>query len=293
MSEIRQKLEAVTYSNQPIEYCELSTEILGKAKDISVTIDSVKDYEDNIVGAICILRDITDVKKYEKATMQQEKLASIGQMAAGIVHEIKNPLTSIKGFSQILQMRAEEDSLKQYCSIIVEEVDRVNEIVTDLLQFAKPKPPQKKDISLNGLIESMLTMIENQAFLKKIETKIKLDDNIPIVKADENQLKQVLLNMAQNSFQAMEACGSGSLSIETKYLPELMCAEVLIRDTGKGIDKEHLKKIGTPFYTTKDKGTGLGLSICYQIVKEHKGKIFVESEVGKGTVFTIRIPVSS
>ncbi|RYD02819.1 hypothetical protein N752_22660 [Desulforamulus aquiferis] len=242
------------------------------------------------IGEILVASNITELKKHQQIIQQQEKMAMLGQMASGIVHEIRNPLTTIKGFSQLIKPLAREAKLKEYVTLIEQEANEVNKVVTDFLTFARPHTPVLKQVSLNKLVLDMKMVIESQAFLDGIELKFLLSTDEPRVMVDEQQIKQVLLNIVKNAIEAMEDTASPKLVISTGIKYQENQVFLSISDNGPGMSEETSRKIGTPFYTTKDKGTGLGLSICYQMIKEHQGRIQVTSESGEGTTFIILLP---
>jgi len=227
----------------------------------------------------------------EQRLMRSEKLASIGRLAAGIAHEINNPLTSILTFSSLLLRKAEEGE-KEKLEIIVKETTRCREIVRGLLNFARQGEPKKEDCDVNKIIEAALSLTKNQ--LKVSENRITLEKalgNVPLQQLDPNQMLEVFVNIIINALDAMHS--GGQLSITTCLLQSENSVEIRVADTGCGIPKESLAKVFDPFFTTKEpgKGTGLGLSVSYGIIDGHNGTIDVESEVGKGTTFVIKLPL--
>lgn len=241
------------------------------------------------IGSIIVASDLTLFKEEQRRLHQQEKLASLGQMAAGIVHEIKNPLTSIKGFSQLCTAKARDDQLKEYVRMIEHAADQANRIVSDFLSFARPAPSYLKECSLNEIIKSMRCILEGLT-AKKVAIKYILSREDYKIRADVNQLKQVVLNIVKNAIEAMEQTPHPELTIETGLNKTRKQVFLRITDNGVGMSKEDQLKVGTPFYTTKDNGTGLGLSICYQIIKAHNGNIDIKSRPDKGTSVTIPFP---
>ncbi|HWI55508.1 MAG TPA: ATP-binding protein [Desulfobacteria bacterium] len=218
-----------------------------------------------------------------------EKLSLVGELAAGAAHEIRNPLTAIRGFVQIFQTSETGNSLNgEYFSIILEEIDRIEQIVRELLLLAKPLKHKWVKRSISELLSSLNMLIESQAHLNDILVEMKFAPNLPEVYMDPDQLKQVFLNLIQNAIEAMPT--GGKLSINAKQSYGFIVVE--IKDTGTGIPPESLDKIFHPFYTTKEstKGTGLGLSISSRIVQSFGGTLKVKSKLGSGTVFTVRLP---
>ncbi|HHV71676.1 MAG TPA: hypothetical protein GXX38_03570 [Clostridia bacterium] len=220
-----------------------------------------------------------------------ERLSIIGQMAAGTAHEIRNPLTTIKGFLQLLQLKINNDKQEgygEYLDIILTEIDRMNSIVSDFLVLAKPTETRLECLEVNILLQEILSLVTSESLLRGIDFKIVYGKNLPPVAGDKEKLKQVILNLINNAFQAMQE--GGKLTIGTYYDEETEHVTIWIEDTGKGIPEEIMDKLFEPFFTTKETGTGLGLAISNQIIKNHKGRIRVESELGKGTKFFIDLP---
>lgn len=221
---------------------------------------------------------------------QSEKLASIGRLAAGIAHEINNPLTGVLTFAHLLRQNesfAEQD--RQDLDVIIQETTRVREIVRGLLDFARESPSSRVPLNLNEAIEQTLKLVRSQKEFREVTIEQHLDDNLPLVKADKNQIQQVLLNLFLNACEAMHDGGVLTVASSTRDDENIL---IQVRDTGHGIAEENLEKIFDPFFTTKPvgKGTGLGLSVSYGILQSHGGDIEVESEIGKGTTFTLIVP---
>lgn len=216
---------------------------------------------------------------------QKEKLAVIGQMATAIAHEIKNPLSSLKGFTQLQQEKEKGDD--QYYPIMLNEIDRINAIVTDLLILGKPNTALKSSKDLGEIIKYVLNVIQPHALRKDI--KIEFDANKSIVvQCDENQLKQVFINLIKNAMEAMPEGGKVSILLGIKDNQ----ANVSIMDEGCGIEPHILEKLGEPFYTTKQNGTGLGLMVTKKIIEEHNGTFNIHSEMNAGTTVNITLPVN-
>ena len=269
------------------------TTVDGQEKILMVQISEVRNADGDMVGKIFLANDITEKERYKEKLEQREKLAVLGQMAAGIVHEIKNPLTSIRGFNQIIMTKTNDKRIKEYTQIIEEEVNSADKVVTDFLNFAKPRKPELQEIFLSELIKSIQTMLETELFVRKVDFELIIPPTENKVLIDEGQIKQVILNIVKNALDAMKHISNPLLAIMIKLRQHSGDMEISIADNGIGMSPEEISKLGTPFYTTKDKGTGLGLSICYQIVKENNGEITVQSEVGRGTIFSITFPCLS
>ncbi|MDP8264324.1 MAG: ATP-binding protein [Candidatus Aceula lacicola] len=223
---------------------------------------------------------------------QTEKLKSIATLASGMAHEIKNPLTAIKTFCEYLPQKLEnKEFLEKFSRIVKNEVDRIDNIVHQLLEFAKPSPLALKNINIYDLINSILEFLNNNFIKHKIKISKDFDKDNPkvLIKVDSNQLRQAFLNIFLNAIDAMKT--GGNLLIRTKISSNIL--HITIQDTGPGISKRNLKYIFDPFYTKKDEGTGLGLSITQRIIIEHKGVISAESQDGVGTKFIIQLPIES
>lgn len=262
----------------------------GNRKELLLHCSNIRNVDKEIIGTIAIAYDVTQMKKEQQTRQNQEKLVVLGQMAAGIVHEIRNPLTTIKGFNQLIAATANDTTVKDYANVVLNAVSDINKVVTDFLAFAKPHPPVLLSISINELIHSLKLMLETNLFLKGVNITIVPSAVEKEVMADESQIKQVILNIVKNAIDAMNEVEQPQLTIKTGFdqINEEMF--IAITDNGRGISPEDKKIVGTPFFTTKEKGTGLGLSICFQIIKEHSGRIEIESELGQGTTFVIYIP---
>ena len=229
-----------------------------------------------------------------KRIIETERLALIGQLSANVAHELNNPLQGIVTYSHLLLERLPcEDSTTASIRKIVAQADRCREIIRGLLDFSRQRKPDKTVCSLNSVLLDCLSLVENQASFHNITIEKDLQADLPTAVIDPSQIERVIMNMIINASEAMEA--GGRLRIATRHDPRLHQIEVEFSDTGHGIPQEHIDKIFDPFFTTKDvgHGTGLGLAISYGIVREHHGTISVESEVGKGTTFLIRLPMSA
>lgn len=254
-------------------------------KKLLVEHSPIIGLEQKTIGNIFVGTDITAIKKEKDFLIQQEKLASLGQMAAGIVHEIKNPLTTIKGFNQLIRLKTTNESILKYTETIEKEISDMNKLVNDFLDYAKPREPEFKLIPLEQLFASLEDMIQGTSLIYNITFVIKNEYENLLLKIDESKIKQVILNIVKNSLDALENTLEPFLSIRS--IKKNNTIGIIIQDNGKGMDEDTLKQISTPFYTTKQKGTGLGLSVSYQIIQEHNGTIEVESTINQGTCFKI------
>ncbi|TLS36680.1 PAS domain S-box protein [Pseudalkalibacillus caeni] len=239
-----------------------------------------------IVGVYGIMVDITHQKKTEELLRKSDKLSVVGQLAAAVAHEIRNPLTALKGFIQLLYGGL--DGKGQYYQIMLSELSRIETIISELLVLAKPQAVVFEEKNIHYLLSHVVTLLESQANLQNVQIFRSFGAYNPILKGEENQLKQVFINVMKNAIEAMPR--GGRLIIETT-LEQDKYIGVRFKDSGEGIPKERLANLGEPFYTTKEKGTGLGLMISYKIIKEHNGMIEIKSEEGKGTTVEVLFPV--
>ena len=232
-----------------------------------------------------------ELEKTQDYLIQSEKLASLGKLAAGIAHEINNPLTSILINSYLISEMLENDvAFGENIKLIIDETNRCSKIVKGLLEFSRQSPPEKEFANINEVIEKTLLLFESQVLANNVRVEKKLNENLPVILIDVNKIEQVLTNLILNALDAMP--GGGILVISSQMSVDNQFVEVKIRDTGSGIPKEYVSQIFDPFFTTKGiKGTGLGLSVSYGIVQQHDGTINVQSEVGKGTTIVISLPV--
>lgn len=253
---------------------------------------------DQISHVITIGEDVTEWYRIHSRIMQNEKLAAVGQLAAGIMHEINNPLATIGACAAALEGRLGEvepgaqGPFREYIDIIDKEVERCTNIVDGLLDFSRPKGTQKSAVTVNTVIDETFFLLKHHTRFKKLTVQRELAEGLPQVLANSEQLVQVLMSLMLNALDAMEA-GNGRLTVRSR-MGGLRDAEVLIevQDTGVGIPRAELTKIFEPFYTTKTqgRGTGLGLSICYGIVEDHRGRLEVESQPGFGATFRVFLP---
>ncbi len=232
----------------------------------------------------------SDLKSAQAALVQSEKMAAFGQLGAGIAHEVKNPLAGILGYAQLALRKVDKESpLAKQLKVIEKETKRCKTIIENLLKFSRQEKTEKIPTNLNLVVEDAVAIVDHQLTLHKVKIEKQLAASLPVIGGNANQLQQVLMNLMINAQQAMPK--GGTVSIET-CLQEAQ-AVVSVRDTGPGMSLDVQKKIFEPFFTTKPvgKGTGLGLSVSYGIVKDHYGEILLESEEGKGSVFTLSFPV--
>jgi two-component system sensor histidine kinase HydH len=260
----------------------------GGTVPLSVSVTPLKDSEGGNMGAVIILRDLREIRELQEKVRRSERLAALGRLASGVAHEIRNPLSSIKGFAQYFRDKFEvgtED--KSYADIMIQEVERLNRVITQLLDFGRPKELRLDLHPLSQILEHPLQLV--RADLDKRGIKL-IESPFPEerVKVDSDQITQALLNIFLNAMESMESGGELRVGIVKK--PERRGVEIWVSDSGSGISQENLSRIFDPFFSTKKKGTGLGLAITANIIEAHGGEILVESREGKGTTFKIFLP---
>ncbi|MDR6554471.1 ATP-binding protein [Paenibacillus qinlingensis] len=250
----------------------------------------LKDGHGNIVGAYVIFKDVTNMRSLEQMVWRSDRLAMIGQIAAGTAHEIRNPLTSIKGFLQMLRRTFGErgmDKEQSFTDVMLGEIDRINALVNEFLMLSKPKHVAYERIHVTEVLHEIVPVIHNEAILYNVQLHHEASPHLPEVIADNELLKQVFLNVCKNGIEAMPDGGVLTISERVDTIERNVCVD--IHDTGSGIPMFVIDKIFDPFFTTKDTGTGLGLSVCQRIIHDMGGTIRVASK-GFGTTFTITIP---
>ena len=218
----------------------------------------------------------------------------MGELAAGIAHEIRNPLTIIRGFVQLLCPQLEDLGKGDYAKVVLTEIDHVNEIIHEFLSTAKPMEPIKQKISVTTLLNEVVLLCQSEALLKGCELSIQTQNSLPTVWVDPMQIKQVLLNIIKNALDAIDESvnkSRGTIRLEATCSGTLV--QILISDNGTGIDARTLKKLFDPFFTTKETGTGLGLAVCKQIMQSHDGTLEADSSIGVGTVFRLVFPTKA
>jgi two-component system sensor histidine kinase AtoS len=255
---------------------------------ISSSTSPLHDSEGNFIGAVLSFKDISERKRLEQQVYRADRLAAIGEMMAGVAHEIRNPLTAIKSLVQYLQEGSTEEERQEYYPVIVKEVDRANKIIQELLYFSRPSNANVLPTNMNQLIEE--TVILAKSITKNTVTyHLKLEKELPQAQIDPEQFKQVFLNILINSIQAME--NSGAITIESLMDDEHEKIILHFSDTGCGIHEENLEKVFDPFYTSKKEGTGLGLSVVQRIVAAHNGEVYLQNIPSGGLKVTIQIPI--
>ncbi|MCP4021337.1 MAG: histidine kinase [Desulfobacteraceae bacterium] len=256
---------------------------------LDMTASPIKDNEDSLSGYLFLFRDLTKIKDLEKQLETNKRLAAIGKLAAGIAHEIRNPLSSIKGFATYFKNRYEENRQdRETATVMVNEVDRLNRSVTQLLEFAKPMQVTKAKVDLNEVVSHSLKLVAQDLDNKKIENQIIVNAKDTWVETDQDRMNQVLLNLYLNAVQAMEA--QGRLVVKLSDTDEEDLIKLIVTDTGNGIAPEDMDRIFDPYFTTRPQGTGLGLAMVHRIIEALDGHIHVKSQKGVGTSFIIQLP---
>ncbi|WP_350340450.1 ATP-binding protein [Paenibacillus sp. CCS19] len=232
------------------------------------------------------LLDVTESKLSEQRMIQSEKLSVIGQLAAGVAHEIRNPLTALKGFTQLLHKSANGN--QRYYEMMLTELERINYIVGEFMVLSRPgQLSQLVSYRIGRMLEDIVPIMESQAILTNVVIQVEEQPNVPNVLCEVNQIKQVLVNLMKNAIEAMPAGGTLQVCVQEDEAKDVL---IEIVDQGVGIPQQVIDRLGEPFYTTKPSGTGLGLTVCFKIIQAHGGILSLRSEPAKGTVATIRLP---
>lgn len=269
------------------EVAELAEQKLRRPDGVIIDIEAKCSpfYMKDQVLVQVTFRDITDRKKRDRQIIQSEKLSMLGELSAGLAHEIRNPLTTIKGFLDLFAMENKGNS--KYLPIMKKEIERIEEITSNLLDLSKPKEDNYLTENLQAIIENVIFLWETEAFKKGVTIQfVKLDEPV-FISCQKNQITQVFINLIKN---ALEACSpKGTIDVIMVKHPNEV--QIIVKDDGHGIPPEFIEKLGQSFHTTKSSGTGLGLMVTYTIIKNHDGNIEVESKEGNGTEFRITLPI--
>jgi signal transduction histidine kinase len=245
----------------------------------------VKNSDGDILALVFLMKDITDKKRTEEALMQSEKLSVIGELAAGVAHEIRNPVTVLKGFVHLL---SQENRKKEFYTIMDKELERINQITNEFMALAKPQAVHFKKQDLKELIQEVCLFLESEAFIHQVVIEVEHPDEYIWLNCEPNQLKQVLINTIKNGMEAMP--NGGKITIQTKVMEGFV--HLSIMDEGTGIPEEVINKVGQPFFTTKEQGTGLGLMVSMKIIENHGGQLTIHSQANKGSTVEILLPQS-
>ena len=261
----------------------------GRVIPLEVSATMLNDENHVFLGYVLLFKDLSEVRSLRKEIARSQRLASVGRLAAGVSHEIRNPLSSIKGFATYFKERYHDiPENQQISTLMIQEVDRLNRVVGQLHEFARPITISKKPTNLRTLLENSLKMIERQTLEAGIKIQTRFDTDIGDVRVDADRINQVFLNLYLNAIESMK--NGGSLNVWLLKNEEKNGIEIRVRDTGAGISPEDLAHIFDPYFTTKASGTGLGLAIVHNIIEAHKGEIKVNSMLEQGTTITILLP---
>lgn len=267
---------------------------------VSVSVSPIYTDSGEREGVVLIIRDLSRLRELEEAVRRADRLSMLGTLAAGLAHEIKNPLGGIKGAAQLLALElGKESPLQEYTGVMVKEVERVNGIIEELMDLARPRLPQLEEVNISKVLGDIVLFQKEAHRGKKLDFALTLDPSIPPLLGDENLLTRLFLNLIKNAAEAIEK--SGRVEVSTKVASDYHMQNpgrrpvplivVEVRDNGRGIPAEDLEKVFTPFYTTKNRGSGLGLATCQKIVDSHHGFLRVDSRVGEGTTVSVSLPL--
>jgi PAS domain S-box-containing protein len=284
----------VTCTDLVIETLETGKIFSGQEKEYScgkilkITTSPIRDKTGNITEVVALIQNITEQRQLERAVMHSEKLATVGTLAAGIAHEIRNPLTSVRGFIQLLEPELANSPKREFLDIILGEIDRVNIFITNFLSSTKPSLPKQSLEDIAILLTEVQILMESEALLREIDLRFNCPAKMPCLHIDKDQIKQVLLNIIKNAFDAVGP--QGRVEVTAQRQTSSSGIFLSVKDNGKGMDQQTLARIFDPFFTTKKTGTGLGMSVTYQIIRNHGGDIKVNSIPGTGSTFIISLP---
>lgn len=241
--------------------------------------------DNQLIGIYEIAKDMTEAILTEEMIRRSDKLSVVGQLAAGVAHEIRNPLTTLKGFVQLYKSNID----KQYVDVMLTELDRINLIVSEFLILSKPQATKYEYIDIKQLLQSSISLLMPQALLKNIQFQLEFDKEIPCIQCEQNQLKQVFINIVKNAIEAMPQGGSIHVIVQVEN-NEMVNIQII--DEGIGIEEEKIPNLGEPFFSTKENGTGLGLMVSFRIIENHGGTMNISSQINKGTTININLPIT-
>jgi signal transduction histidine kinase len=302
----RFRADVVRHIERVVEtgHSRLETVFLTKnGEEVQVDIDASAMYDvlsGEFVSTRAFARDVTEKRRLERQLLQSEKLATVGQLAAGIAHEIGTPLNVILGNAEYLMMQLPADApARKELGVMVAETERVSRLIGQLLEFSRPSRLDLKLVNINEVVEEALALANTQIEKGKVSVAKELEASLPPIRGDRNQLHQLFLNIVMNAIQAMPQGGTltvatGLIREPSEYLTEPQdFVEIAFADTGCGIPAENIGKIFDPFFSTKDpgQGTGLGLAVCARIVQLHNGALDARSQVGRGSTFIVKLPI--
>jgi len=261
----------------------------GRTLHVRVYISLMRDIDGRVLGGVVTIEDVSEVKALTDQLIRADRLAAMGELTAGVAHEVRNPLGIIRASVQLVEdVSCDRERLLAATKVVKQEIDRLDRVIKALLDFGRPSSPSFSPVGMNDVVEDVLLLIGRFASQAHVDIERRLESPLPQVRADADQLKQVLVNLISNAVQAMGEAG-GSIVVSTSVRGDFIAVSVL--DDGPGIPPELLSKVFDPFYSTKDDGTGLGLTMVHRIVDEHDGHIEVASKLNEGTRFTVSLPI--
>ncbi len=289
----RSEIEAVLSGGaRPVE-TEIGIETDDGRVPVDVRASILRDEVGERSGAVLLFQDLREIEALKEEVERERHLAALGRLAAGVAHEVRNPLSSLKGFAQFLKSKFSPGSKEErYSDIMIEEVERLDRVVQELLDFAKPVIAERKASDVNSIVDDALSLVAEDAAFRKVEIVSDLAAELPDVMVDGRQLRQVLLNVLLNGIEAMR--DGGRLTVRTRLrASESPPVAIEVSDTGVGMSDDEMDKLFEPFYTTKPEGTGLGLTIVSRLIEQNRGRLSVQSTRGDGTTFTISLPADA
>jgi PAS domain S-box-containing protein len=277
----------VLKTNITVENEKIKVRHATPAKIVEVNAFPFRNEQGGMLGTVFFIKDITQISAMEEQLKRADRLSALGVLAAGIAHEIRNPLTGMKMIVQLLESEfSQDDSRREPLWIIQKEIDRLEAIIGNLLDFARPTKPKAVEVNVEKVVDDCFLLVKNQLKKQGINYEKRVQNLLPLVIGDPDQLKQVFINIITNAIQALGP--DGYLRVILDHRDEALV--IAFEDTGNGIPSDRLQDIFNPFMTTKEDGTGLGLSMAQRIVEEHGGKIEVQSSVGEGSTFYVYLP---
>ncbi len=290
VSSERTLLSVVTGARNELEM-EASLAAADRSVPVALSASTLRDDDGERSGTVILFQDLTEMEDLKERVERERHLASLGRLAAGVAHEVRNPLSSLKGFAQFLRSRFVPGSKEErYADIMIEEVERLDRVVQELLDFARPVESDRVPSDPNVIVEEALELLSEDAAFENITIERSLDPDLPDVLVDAPQIRQALLNVFLNAIEAMS--DGGTLAVSTTASGDGAGAAITVKDTGPGLTPEESAKLFEPFYTTKESGTGLGLTIVCRVLEQNGGSIDVVSEKGVGTTVTIELPLA-
>lgn len=262
----------------------------GKRVLVNLSESYIRDEKDEIVGRSQIMRDLTDFKVREEQIQQSERLATVGHMAAGVAHEVGNPLTAISSLVQVCQRKTDDPFVQEQLKKVRDHIQRITKIVRDLVDFSRPSSLETEMMQVNDIIKSAVGLLKHDARCRSVSFELELSHRLPKIEGVPDHIHQVVVNILLNAVDAMKGMKEQKITVQTRTNDKM--TELSISDNGKGMSEEVQNRIFEPFFTTKDvgSGTGLGLSVSHGIITKMGGSIEVDSEAGEGTTFTIKLP---